>query len=104
MRARIGFLIAALLLSIVLVIRHIHSSERASTPSPSEPVGGTLPTTGSARNTSDSAATNVYAHNLMLRKGENFRVYVRWLRGEMVRTRHNINPSFDDPESFVLEV
>jgi hypothetical protein len=48
--------------------------------------------------------TRIYAHNLMLRKGPDFRIYVRWLNGEMRRTRKSINPSFDDPESFVLEV
>ena len=46
----------------------------------------------------------MYAHNLMLRKGTDFRIYVRWLRGNMVRTRHDVNPTFDDPESFRLEV
>ena len=40
----------------------------------------------------------------MLRKGPDFRIYVRWLRGRMVRTRGNVNPSFDDPESFLLEI
>jgi hypothetical protein len=40
----------------------------------------------------------------MLRKGPDFRVYVRWLRGNMVRTRHDVNPTFDDPESFFLEI
>jgi hypothetical protein len=46
----------------------------------------------------------VYAHNLMLRKGPDFRIYVRWLRGNMVRTRPEVNPSFDDPESFLLDI
>jgi hypothetical protein len=48
--------------------------------------------------------TRIYAHNLMLRKGPDFRIYVRWLNGEMRRTKKNVNPSFDEPESFVLEV
>jgi hypothetical protein len=52
----------------------------------------------------DRGPTNIYAHNLMLRKGPDFRVYVRWLRGQMVRTRANDDPSFDDPESFVLVI
>jgi hypothetical protein len=56
------------------------------------------------RNSSESAPTTVYAHNLMLRKGPNFRIYVRWLRGQMIRTHPNVNPSFDDPESFLLDV
>jgi hypothetical protein len=40
----------------------------------------------------------------MLRKGPDFRIYVRWLRGQMVRTRTDVNPSFDEPESFVLNI
>ena len=40
----------------------------------------------------------------MLRKGADFRIYVRWLRGNMVRTRQGVNPTFDDPESFRLEI
>jgi hypothetical protein len=46
----------------------------------------------------------VYAHNLLLRKGPNFLIYIRWIRGQMVRTRRQVNPSFDDPESFVLQI
>jgi hypothetical protein len=54
---------------------------------------------------SNSAPTNVYAHNLMLRKGPTgFRIYVRWLRGQMTRTSRNVNPSFDDPDSFFIDV
>lgn len=48
--------------------------------------------------------TAVVAHNLLLRKGPSFRVYVRWLRGTMPRARANLNPSFDDPESFYLDI
>lgn len=40
----------------------------------------------------------------MLRKGPSFRVYVRWLQGQMARTRRNVDPSFDDPESFYLDI
>ncbi len=58
-----------------------------------------------AANASASAPTAIYAHNLMLRKGSTgFRVYVRWLRGQMARTSRNVNPSFDEPDSFVLDV
>ncbi|SEB51461.1 hypothetical protein [Terriglobus roseus] len=48
--------------------------------------------------------TQVYAHNLLLRKGDHFRVYVRWIRGRMLRTSAARNPSFDDPNSSVLEI
>jgi hypothetical protein len=40
----------------------------------------------------------------MLRKGPDFRIYVRWLRGNLVRTRRDVNPTFDDPETFFLEI
>ena len=41
----------------------------------------------------------------MLRKGSTgFRVYVRWLRGQMARTSRTVNPSFDEPESFFIDV
>jgi hypothetical protein len=40
----------------------------------------------------------------MLRKGPNFRIYIRWIRGEMLRTHPQVNPSFDDSESFVLAI
>ena len=48
--------------------------------------------------------TRVYAHNLLLRKGSHFRVYVRWIRGRMLSTSSGRNPSFDEPNSFVLEI
>jgi hypothetical protein len=50
------------------------------------------------------APTLVDAHNLLLRKGPDFRIYIRWIRGQMVRTHRQVNPSFDDPESFVLQI
>ncbi len=40
----------------------------------------------------------------MLRKGPSFRVYVRWLRGQIARAKRNVNPSFDDPDSFFLDI
>lgn len=52
----------------------------------------------------EGSPTLVYAHNLLLRKGPQFRIYVRWIRGRMVRTSRGVNPSFDDPDSFVLEI
>jgi hypothetical protein len=108
--ARLAFLISALVVSLMLLTWHFWSTKQATNPSalttplPSAPISHTLPTRDSVSISSASAPINVYAHNLMLRRGANFRVYVRWLRGQMVRARHNINPSFDDPESFVLEV
>ncbi len=50
------------------------------------------------------APTLVYAHNIMLRKGPDFRIYLVWISGEMVRTKRNVNPTFDDPDSFILQI
>ena len=50
------------------------------------------------------APTLVYAHNIMLRKGPDFRIYMAWISGQMVRTKRNVNPSFDDPDSFILQI
>src|SRR6266581_3568878 len=110
MRGGFAFLILALAVSLILLVWHFHSPEHSTdpsaspAPSPSNAISGTSSAMDRARISSESAPTNVYAHNLMLRKGPNFRVYVRWLRGQMLRTRRNVNPSFDDPESFFLDV
>jgi hypothetical protein len=82
-----------------------HSRPKASTSPPSSS-GAAIGSVNTADNPSvdDLAPTLVYAHNLLLRKGPNFRIYVRWIRGQMVRTRRQVNPSFDDPESFVLQI
>jgi len=52
----------------------------------------------------DVAPTKVFAHNLLLRKGPDFRIYVRWLNGRLARAKKNVVPSFDDPESFYLDI
>lgn len=52
----------------------------------------------------DRSDTRIHAHNLLLRKGPNFHVYIRWLDGRLARTRRDISPSFDHPDSFDLEI
>jgi hypothetical protein len=109
MRAAIAFFVSALVVSLMLLVWYFRSTKNA-TPSaqppssPSDSASGIAAAADRTRTASESAPTTVYAHNLMLRKGPNFRVYIRWLRGLMVRTRRNVNPSFDDPESFFIEV
>jgi hypothetical protein len=106
MRVRLAVLGLVCILLLVLAAWHWRTAKLASqltapsvaadTPAPAAVV--------ISSSTSDSAPTAIYAHNLMLRKGPDFRVYVRWLRGNMIRTRPTVNPSFDDPESFILEI
>lgn len=82
-----------------------HSRRQTSTPAPSASAAVHNPVSATgAPSADDLAPTQVYAHNLMLRKGPNFRIYILWIRGLMERTHPQVNPSFDDPESFVFEI
>jgi hypothetical protein len=102
----------ALGISLVLVVAlfawwlvHARRAGEFPVPAASSPVAVITDSDASNTNASDSAPTTIYAHNLMLRKGSTgFRVYVRWLRGQLARTSRNNNPSFDEPDSFVLDV
>ena len=78
-------------------VRHGRPAPQAAAADPSQ----TVPAKVGA---DDPSPTRIYAHNLMLRKGPDFRIYIRWLNGQMVRTKKSVNPSFDEPDSFVLEV
>jgi hypothetical protein len=107
MRVRLSLLVSAILILLLLLLAwHFQTTKQASKSSESLPTArpGTSPASPRARISSGSAPTNVYAHNLMLRKGPSFRVYVRWLRGQMARAHRGVNPSFDDPESFFLDI
>jgi hypothetical protein len=52
----------------------------------------------------DLTPTTLFAHNVRLRKGPNFRIYIRWIHGQMLRTNPQITPTFDDPDTFVLDI
>lgn len=103
MRARLAVLIAVPAFFLILVLWHLASSKPAAGPAPPAP-SPDMPSAASTAGTPEAAPTTVYAHNLMLRKGPDFRIYVRWLRGNMMRTRREVNPTFDDPETFFLDV
>lgn len=100
-RARRILLIPEVLVLVFLVWYFQHTKRTDTAPAPS---GATSSLTNNPSLTADSGHTNVYAHNLMLRKGRGFRVYVRWLRGQIIRVNRNVNPSFDEPDSFVLDI
>jgi hypothetical protein len=104
MRARIAVLVSVCLLLLVLVVWGLRSTRLASQlVAPAISAGASAPAAAIPA-TPESAPTAVYAHNLLLRKGPDFRIYVPWLRGNMIRTHRNVNPTFDDPESFFLQV
>lgn len=105
MRARLVVLVFVLILLLTAAaVWRIRSRRAANEPAPSETSALPSSTAASVPHGPESAPTSIYAHNLMLRRGPNFRIYVRWLRGQMVRSHPDVNPSFDDPESFFLEI
>jgi hypothetical protein len=107
MRERVALGISLVLVVALIVWWLVHARRAGEFPvsTASSPVAVITDSDASNTNASDSAPTTIYAHNLMLRKGSTgFRVYVRWLRGQMARTSRNNNPSFDEPDSFVLDV
>jgi hypothetical protein len=113
-RASLLLLAAALVLLVMFLVWHFLASThfQASAHGTAASVSTTpVPATATSNipadiysTVSDSGPTNVYAHNLLLRKGPHFRIYIPWFRGQMVPTHRNVVPSFDDLESFVLDV
>jgi hypothetical protein len=92
-------IVAILFFGFGCVFWHIRSKSLASTSAAS--TSGTVTAT---KIDDDLTPTTLYAHNIRLHKGPNFRIYIRWIRGQMLRTNAEITPSFDDPDSFVLEI
>ncbi len=101
-----AYLVAGCVIAVLILVACLawYAGARHSRPAPqaaATDAGQTVPASDGA---DDPSATRIYAHNLMLRKGPDFRIYVRWLNGQMVPTKKSVNPSFDDPDSFLLEV
>ena len=89
---------------VVLLMAAFGLGRMTARPSVAIPAtSGTQRTSTVAPTPADPAIT-VYAHNLLLRKGDHFRIYVRWIRGRMERTQAAVNPSFDASDSFVLQI
>jgi hypothetical protein len=103
-RPRFLVIIAAAVACIISLAWYLQTGRQAASAAPSTTLTSATIPDAAVTPSSDSGPTTVYAHNLMLRKGPDFRIYVRWLRGQMVRTHPKVNPSFDDPESFFLNV
>ena len=80
MRARLAVLVPVSILSLVLVVVYLRSTRPASKPGGSNASPTTSPAATATASQTEFAPTAVYAHNLMLRKGPDFRIYVRWLQ------------------------
>ena len=104
-RLTVGISLAVI---VALLAWWLWRAKRVAAPPSVNETSSAVPASGNPRDVAapaNSAPTNIYAHNLMLRKGPTgFRIYVRWLRGQMARTSWIVNPSFDDPDSFVIDV
>ncbi|MGH9655355.1 MAG: hypothetical protein ACRD6B_18035 [Bryobacteraceae bacterium] len=106
MRVVLGTLGCALAVAVGLLVWRWGAAHNRHAPSAAvvvqTPVGASA---GHAPGTPiDKGPTNVYAHDLLLRKGPDFRIYIPWFRGQMVRTNPKVIPSFDDLDSFYLNV
>jgi len=99
----IAAIIVALLLGWLLGRFALRRSADVSTASSAEGAAS-IPAAPSVPSTGDLTPTFVYAHNIQLRKGPDFRIYIVWIAGQMLRTKPNVNPSFDDPDSFILKI
>lgn len=48
----------------------------------------------------NSPVTTFWAHNIRLHKGPDFRIYITWMRGQMLPTSTSSVPSLDEANSF----
>lgn len=97
------FVLAAAVLAVVFFLVWIFwPSASRRTQAPEDKVR----TNSSERELSghNTGVTTVYAHNLELRKGPQFRIYVRWIRGRMLPTHTGVVPSLDDEGSFIFQI
>src|SRR5215469_13125994 len=103
MRARLAVLASVVSVLVLLLIWRFYFANRPRELSTSSLESATAVSANPATSkASDSAPTVVSAHNLLLHKGADFRVYIPWLRGRMVRTHRDRNPDFDESDSFFL--
>ncbi len=104
-RVRASIVVAVVLLLGALLgarLWLIHS--RPTYPSTSLPAAGVAPEIVAPAATSRHPAslTTVWAHNIRLRKGPVFRIYINWMRGQMLPTSSTLVPSLDEANSFQL--
>ncbi|HEY6991135.1 MAG TPA: hypothetical protein VH369_22250 [Bryobacteraceae bacterium] len=103
MRSRSFILVSSVLAAIALAVLFWYRPKQATRPE-AQTTAEVVENASKREAGPDQSATIIHAHNLLLRKGPDFRVYVRWLEGRLARTRRDVNPSFDRPESFNLDV
>jgi len=101
-RSVISVSVATLMAIFILIAWRTHSTANRGTQG-ADTTAAPLPAADPAE-AATRVATTVYAHNLELRKGPEFRIYVRWLRGEMQPTNSGMTPSLDNEASFIFHI
>jgi hypothetical protein len=91
--------VAALVIAAICIIAYLHARHRREAAKPPAPV--TLPKEAAV---DLPPPTRIHAHNLSLRKGPDFRIYILWLNGLLLPAKKSVTPSLDDSSSFVLSV
>jgi hypothetical protein len=105
MASRPRLLLVSLLVLLVIGIALWRLESRRQQPAqPTPPVVSSTDSSNAKAADPRKSETKLRAHNLLLRKGPNFRIYVRWLSGRLARTSRHLNPSFDNPDSFDLDI
>ncbi len=62
------------------------------------------PNLQAATNPPSGSYTEIIIHNLILHEDSNLKLQVRWLRGRMYPAKPGVYPSFDEPDSFVIDI
>lgn len=101
---RFRLVTAFLAFGVVVILLLWYWTNRARPHSSASSIANETQFSGASKKALDGSVTRIHAHNLLLRKGPNFRVYVRWLDGRLAQTQKDVNPSFDHPNSFDLDI
>lgn len=75
-----------------------------SKPDTSEPSKANPTSAAGTTHAAASSQTKVLMHNVILNERPGFKLRVRWVRGVMRATRPGVVPSFDEPNSFVVDI
>ena len=99
MRVWLLVLLFFVVLAVIVAFSRFHQpvnsapvQKSAATPPPLAPASA------------DTTPIQLQARNVLLRRGPEFKVYLRFLNGQMTPARRGINPSLDNPESFYVDI
>lgn len=97
-------LLLCILIALAVAILWLATTRGHENPAASAQPASSAPAAAPAEDRSAIAPTEIYAHNLLLRQGPDLKVYIPWVRGQMIRTRASVPPSLDNTGSFIMQV